>query len=399
MTMSCCPIRHGAPARAGLLALLTLAAACAPDPTQPTARDPGVDQAIVVTGAPPIPAIQSVVDVGTIVQNPVIYGRDGNFSGRIGNRSVWTFGDTPLSAPNANGLNWDDNTLSWTKDLNAADGITLTNDITDASGNPGEFMPYTAFETQYNYDHDSRHCTAQPCGAEYAMWPSAVVADPARARALIFYGEIWRIAGQSTWTNIGGGIAVGTGTGTFTRPILNPGNPDPTLMWDSTEVQFTGGAATKGDTLFSFGCTAGILNMHCRIGRVLLADALVKSAWEYHHSDGSWSNNATTADTVFLGGAAANTIVYSPYLKLWVLFYSRVFSDDVLMRVAYDPWGPWSGWRKVFTARPGWNGNTSYAAQPHVEYAQQNGKVQYVTYAHTIGFLRMDQPIAQISFR
>ncbi len=383
------------------IVLATLVAACA-DPTDPR---PAVSPSLadtdpaIVAGAPPIPAIQSAVDIGTVVQNAVIYGRDGNFSGRIGNRSVWTFGDTPMSVPNANGQNWNDNTLSWTTDLNAADGITLTNDYLDASGHPGEFMPYTAFEAQYNYDHDTRHCTAQPCGAEYAMWPGAIVADPKRNRALIFYGEIWRISGQSTWTNIGGGIAVGTGNGTFTRPIQNPGNPDPTLMWDSTEVQFTSGATTKGDTLFSYGCTAGLLQMHCRIGRVLLADALTKSKWEFHQGDESWTSDPITADTVFRGGAAGNTVVYSPYLKMWVLFYSKIFADDILMRVAYDPWGPWSGWRRVATARPGWNGNTSYAAEVHAEYAQQNGQVQYVTYAHTTGFLRMDQPLLQVTFR
>lgn len=375
----------------------TLSTACADPVYPPLAVDVTAD--IAATGAPPMPPVQSVIDIGTVVQNAVISGRDGNFSGRVGNRSVWTFGDTPMTVPNADGRNWNDNTLSWTTDLNAADGITLTNDYKDASGNPGEFLPYTAFEAQYNDEHDTRHCTADPCGAEYALWPAAIVTDAARARVLVFYGEIWRIAGQSSWTNIGGGIAVGTGNGTFTRPILNPGNPDPTLMWDSTEVQFTSGATTKADTLFSYGCTPGVLNMKCRIGRVLLADALVKSSWRYHQSDGTWTTNATTADTVFLGGAAGNTVFYSPYLKLWVLIYSGVFSDDVYYRVADEPWGPWSGRRFLFRARPGWNGNTSYAAHTHPEYAQQNGKVQYVTYAHTTGFLRMDLPLVQVTFR
>lgn len=378
---------------------LLLGVACV-DATEPP---PNVDAvasiADHVVGAPPIPPIASAIDIGTVVQNSVIAGRDGNFSTKIGNKSVWTFGDTPMFAPNADGANWNDNTLSWTTDLDASDGITLTNDFTDASGNPGEFLPYTEFERQYNYAHDTRHCTAQPCGAEYALWPGPIVADPKRGRALIFYGEIHRIAGQSGWTNIGGGIALGAPGGTFSRPILNPGTPDPTLMWDSTEVSFTSGALAKGDTLFSYGCVAGLLVMHCRIGKVALADALVKAQWRFYQPGGTWTPDPSTAATIFNGGAAGNTVFYSPYLGLYVVIYSGIFSDDVYYRVAYDPWGPWSARRLIFTARPGWNGTASYAAETHPEYAQQNGKVQYVTYAHTTGFLRMDLPIVKVTFK
>lgn len=374
---------------------LALCVACS-DPVHPPLQAT-IDAAQAEVGA--MPVIASAVDIGTIVQNAVIYGRDGNFSTRIGNRSVWTFGDTPMSVPGIEQNNWVDNSMSWTTDLDASDGITLTNDILDPTGAPGEFLPYTTFESQYNYAHDKRHCTAQPCGAEYALWPGAIIADPERGRALVFYYLLWRIPGQSGWTGIGTGLAAGAPDGTFTRPILNPGNADPTLMWDSTEVAYGSGAMVMKDTLYSYGCTPQFLRQHCRVARVPLAQALVKSAWRYYAGHGAWSANPATAIVSFDGGAAGNTVFYDAYVNRFVLVYSGVFSDDVFFRVAPNPWGPWSNQTKMFTARPGWNGNISYAAEAHPEYNEKGGKIFYVTYAHATGFLRSDFPIVKVTFR
>ena len=374
---------------------LLLAAACT-DPVRPPLA---VDVSSALTQAPPIPAVASAVDIGTVVQNAVIYGRDGAVSGKIGNRSVWTFGDTPMSVPGIGQHNWVDNSLSWTTDLDASNGITLTNDYLDATGAPGEFLPYTTFESQYNYAHDNLHCTAEPCGAEYAMWPGEIVADPTRNRALVFYFELWRIPGQSGWTNIGSGIAIGTAGGTFTRPILNPGGADPTLMWDSTEVAYGSGSTVVNDTLVSYGCEPKFVTMRCRVARVPLADALVKARWQYWAGNGVWSSDPASAVYVLSGGAAGNSISFNTYLGTYVAIYSGVFSDDVFFRVSRNAWGPWSAQTKLFTGRPGWNGNTSYAGEAHPEYSQQNGKVMYVTYAHTTGFLRMDLPIVKITFQ
>ncbi len=379
--------------RASFVLLLT--AACV-DPVRPPLA---VDTSFDVVEASPIAGVASAVDIGTVVQNAKIFGRDGAISGRIGNKSVWTFGDTPMSVPGIGQHNWVDNSMSWTTNLDASNGITLSHDILDVTGAPGEFLPYTAFETQYNYTHDKLHCTEQPCGAEYALWPGAIIADPARGRALVFYFELWRVPGQSGWTNIGSGIAIGAPDGTFTRPILSPGSADPTLMWDSTEVAYGGGSTVVNDTLVSYGCVARFVTMRCRVARVPLADALVKAQWLYYAGNGVWSADPASAVSVLAGGAAGNTIFYNAYLGRFVAVYSGVFSDDVFLRVSKNAWGPWSVPTKLFTGRPGWQGNTSYAGQAHPEFSEQNGKVIYVTYAHTTGFLRMDLPIVKVTFQ
>lgn len=349
-------------------------------------------------GPPPIPPVLSATDLGAIVQNAVINGRDGTFSALIKGRSVWNFGDTALAVPGASGDHWVDNSLSWTSDLDASDGITLDHDYLDATGAPAEFVPHTPDEVQYNYEHDPDHCTASPCGAEVAIWPGQMVADPARRRVLVFFGEIWRVPGRDGWRNVGAGIAVVTPRGGITRPVQNPGSSTPTLMWGPDETPFTSESLVDGDTLYSYGCDAGFLVMHCKVARVPLAAALDRTRWEFYAGDGAWSADPAAAVPVFDGGAAGNSIAWNEYLGMYLAIYSGVFSDTLYYRVSYTPWGPWSEQAPLFTGRPGWNGTASYAGRAHPEYAQEGGRVQYVTYAHTTGFLQMDLPLVRVEF-
>jgi hypothetical protein len=350
-------------------------------------------------GVPPLPAIQSVTEIGPVGQNPMIYGRDGTFSARVFGVSLWTFGDTPLTVPGASGQNWADNTLSWSTDTDASNGITLNHDFLDSKGVPGEFVPYTPAESTYNYEHDSRHCSAQPCGAEYAFWPGPPIPDRARGRVLITYFKLWRIPGQAGWTNIGSGIVVGWPNGKVNRPILSPGLYDPTLMWDSTQTAFSAAAVVVGDTAFTYGCDGGFLVMKCKVAKVHLADILNESKWQFYAGGGVWAPTQASAVPVFNGGAAGSTVFFVPYLGVYMAVYNGVFSDDIFYRVSATPWGPWSNQALMFTGRPGWNGNIDYAGQAHPEYAQLNGKVQYVTYVHATGFLQSELPLVRVVFK
>ena len=104
---------------------------------------------------PPLPLVQSVTPLGIVQQNPVINARDNAESALFHGKSIWAFGDTSMSVPGAKGTNWDDNSLSWTTNLDASGGITLDHDLVDSTGAPREFLPYTRAEAQYNYTHDT----------------------------------------------------------------------------------------------------------------------------------------------------------------------------------------------------------------------------------------------------
>ncbi len=347
---------------------------------------------------PPIPPVLSVTELGSVAQNPVIEGRDGTWSALVGGRSIWTFGDTVLSVPGESGDGWDNNTLSWTTDLSASDGIGLDHDLLDSTGAPAEFIPYLDWERVYDERHDPQHCTADPCGAEFAMWGGPVVNDPVRHRVLYVYDEIWRVAGQFGWRNVGTGIAVGTPDGTITRPIEDPSSPTPTLMWGEHETGFAGGSVVVGSTLYSYGCEPGFFVQHCEVARVPLSQALNKSQWRYYAGAGVWSASEADAVAVFDGGAAGNSVFLDPYLGDYVAIYSGVFSNDVYYRVAYQPWGPWSNQALLFTGRSGWHGTAVYAGMAHPELGEGNGQTEYVTYVHASGLFQSNLPLVQVVF-
>lgn len=334
-------------------------------------------------------------ELGPLQQNAVIKGRDGAESALFRGTSIWTFGDTILSVPGHDNDNWADNTLSTTTDLDASDGIALTSDHVDRTGAPTEFLPWTKAEARFNQLHDPNHCHQPPCGAEYALWAGPVVPDPDRNRVLHFYMKLYRVAGVPGWTNLGTGIAVWTPSGGVVRPIESPGSPDPTLMFQGDEVGFTSGSMVEGTTLYSYGCYPGFLVQECQMAQAPLGDALDRSKWTFYAGNDVWSPDIADAVTVFEGGAA-NELFFDTFLGDYVTIYSQPLNDDVMYRVSYTPWGPWSDQALLFTGVPGRTFN--YAALSHPEYAEGDGQTQYVTYVRNLGSFSLEVRLVQVVF-
>ena len=347
--------------------------------------------------APPIPPVVSATDLGLVNQLPIIRGRDGAISALVNGRSVWTFGDTPLYGPNAHGENWVDNSLSWTADLDASDGIAFEGNYTDAVGAPAEFIPYLPWERRYNEAHEGNNCEEEPCGAEFAFWPGDLVPDPARGRVLVTYFQLWRSPTIEGWRDVGSGFAVWDGERRVERPVQNPGSRTPTLLWGRDEVSYTNATLVEGETLYAYGCKLVWIVHECRVARVPLADVLDKGAWRYYTGSG-WSANPNAAVRVFDGGSAGTSVFYVPYLDAYMAVYNAAFDNDVSYRVSRTPWGPWSEPQDLFTMRPGQGTFGNYSAHAHPEFAEDGGRVQYVTYAHTTGFLLQDLPLVRVEF-
>jgi hypothetical protein len=363
--------------------------------------------ALLLAGAahaagPPIPRLISTTALGTVTQNPQIYGRDGTYSTLIGGRSYWTFGDTSLHSANASGKNFIDNTLSWTESLDGSQGITLDHDQTDASGLPARFIPFTADEANYNATHDPAHCTARPCGANLALWPGPIAYDPASNQVIVSFGEIQRVTGQSGWTTVGGGLATGTinpdGSLALTRPVQNPTGPYPTLMWTGTETEYDDVAFISNGFYYAYGDHRTGLTHHFRLARVPLAQLLTKSAWQYYAGHETWSSDPAAAISVFNGGAAGNSVFYNAFLGEWMAIYTAPLSNSMYYRVALRPEGPWSAETFLLQGLNGWQNNVDYAGRAHPEFSPDGGQTIPVAYAHTTGFLQQDLPLTLAVF-
>lgn len=345
--------------------------------------------AVLAAGTPPpLPAVAAVQEMGLVGQNWRVQCRDGTYSARVGGRAVWTFNDTCLKKGGVAGDTFIDNSLAWTRGFDASAGITLDHDLKDALGVPVRFVPLTPWEQGINATHAPN---------EIAVWPGQLVDDPARNRALVFYGAVYR-GPDIGFTLAGSGIAVASRDfRTVTRPpeSLDPQAPEPNYMWSKDEQAYTGGAVQVGDLLYCYGGQSKFLRTLVHVARVPLAGVLDKRQWTYWDGTG-WSADPAASKWVYEGGAAGDTVFWNGALGVFMTVYMPFGSNDVMMRVADHPEGPWSAPARLFTARQGTD--TSYAGRVHVEYAEQGGLVQYVTYVENTGPLQQVLPLVRVTF-
>lgn len=120
------------------------------------------------SGAPDV-TVASVTDLGTIPTNPDILGRDVAYSALFQGYSVWIYGDTFIANPDAQGFGLLSDSWSYTKDLDAQNGIAGFRERLDSAGAPTMILPETAYEQAFNAAHNVNHCLQQPCGARWAL--------------------------------------------------------------------------------------------------------------------------------------------------------------------------------------------------------------------------------------
>ncbi len=352
------------------------------------------------SGPPPSLAVVKAADLGMIGSNPDILGRDGGYSGMFAGNSVWVYGDTFLAKPNAEGETLISGTWAWTTDLNAADGITGFQEREDAAGAPTMLLSFSGSEQAFNTAHQGNPCQQQPCGARWALWPGAVVADTARSRALVFYQLVSAQPGNFNFAAVGYSVAIWQNfAGQPQRPNINLVADHPDLLFGQNDPSFGTAAFADGDTLYAYGCNSSNLNVPCVLGRVGLANVLNVSAWSYYAGNGNWSSQLSAAVTV-LDAAPIMNVSWNDYLQSYVAVYNAPFSQHVMMRTSPNPEGPWSQEVTAFDALPPANGGSSvHDAQAHPEYNVNGGQIMYVTYSHSTGAFTSELRLVSVQLK
>jgi len=330
--------------------------------------------------------IVNVKDLGTLPTNPDILGRDGGYSALFQGYSVWLYGDTFLAQPNAEDFTLISDSWSYTSDLNAQDGITGFQEPLDSAGAPTMILPETAAEQAFNAAHNSNNCQQQPCGARWALWPASVVVDPVSGQALVFYSLVYALPGNFNFQSVGSSVA--TWQNIFEqpqRPNINPpvvaAHPD--LLFNQNEPGFGSASLISGGVLYVYGCglpTNGS-DKGCRLGKVAPANVLDRSAWSFYAGNGNWSSQIGDAVPVFSGDDILS-VSWNNYLQQYVAVYSAPLSQNVMMRTAPGPAGPWSLAITAFTAMRPASGSV-YDALAHSEYDANGGQTIYVTYSRS----------------
>ncbi len=322
--------------------------------------------------------VLSVTELGPIEQNSMIRGRDGGYSGMAFDHSVWLYGDSVLSVENEDGSAWCNNTASWTQDLDASDNLE---DFTDWVGSrwvPVEFLPRTEAEAAFNTAHEGDDCLEEPCGARWALWPGAIVEDPDRDRALIFYHLIYGENGEWNFESVGSGIATWSGLDQQPeRPVVDADHAQPTLLWHDPTAAFGAAALVEGDSLYAFACE-GDWAKRCLLGRAALADALEPTAWTYWDGAG-WTQELDQAVGIF-DAHTMLSVHYDDAIGRYLALYNRPLDDRVYLRTAEHLEGPWSRDEAVFATEPSHDGAVAYGAMAHPELDRGDGAFVYFSY-------------------
>src|SRR5215469_842944 len=335
------------------------------------------------SGPPPQLFVTQVTDLGALPTNPDILGRDGGYSTLFQGASVWLYGDTFLAKADVQNRTLISDSWSFTTDLNAQDGIRFQERL-DSTGAPTMILPETPAEQAFNEAHNVNNCQAQPCGARWALWPGAIVVNPADNTALIFYTVVSAQPGAFNFQGIGTSVATWQNLQSQPqRATLNPpivaDHAD--LMFTQNEPGFGSAAFISNGTLYVYGCGIGTngADKGCRLGKVNASGAQDRSAWTFYAGNGNWSSHLSDAVSVF-SGVDILSVSWNDYLQSYVAVYSKVFSQNVMIRTSPNPEGPWSGEILAFVAMAPSNGNV-FDAHAHSEYDLNGGQTILVSYS------------------
>lgn len=327
--------------------------------------------------------------------------RDGGSSAEANGVSYWIFDDTQVFSP---GYDFVTNSLAATADLAGLNGITL--ELNYGGSEPAQALPYsdnTGGETAYNTAHavpsdstwEDENCPAKAnCGSLYKLWPYSLVYDAKDKQFISSFSDFIATPTASGWTY----TAVGTGlsTGTFdaqkawpvlTRPTQSTSS-DPvlkTLLWPAGTQSFADSAFIDGDYYYQYGdANSGAQVFLARVqihgAGYSFADLTNPASWQYYHGNGAWDNTPTGLFSLFSGGNEGFPVFFDHYLGLWVTLYIPPLSQQVEMRVARQPAGPWSSAVTAFNG-VNINGYVNYAPHAHLHLADDNGQTVYLSYS------------------
>jgi hypothetical protein len=345
-------------------------------------------------GPPPTGSLSSSLhvqaqDLGTLPTNPDITGRDEAYSASFQGYSIWVYGDTGLQKKDVSGRNFLSNTWSYTSNFNGPPIAANFQERLDSVGSPTMLIQETPDEYSYDIAHYWDNCqqsTDPNCGARWGIWPSVMITDPVTGYGLVFY-MLESIDPVGNFTEQGTSVAIWKSFDQLPqRPTFNPaivpGHSD--LMFSSSETGFGGAAVISNGLLYVYGCHhAEGLDKSCQVAKVSPATVQDKTTWTYYAGDGTWSSNENAAVTVFTG-LDIMSVSWNNYLQRYVACYNALGTQNVMLRTAPAPEGPWSDELVAFTSVLNSDGSQAYDAQAHSEFDANGGQTIYVTYTNNM---------------
>lgn len=278
-----------------------------------------------------------------------VYGTDlGSMFLHSDGKIYFLFGDT-FGAPGTPGSgDWRSNTIAYTTDSVASNGIVFDGWITDPSGNARALI-----EGNHDPNNGSGEVTKIPTagwsfGNRQFMWFMSVKQWGIPGRWEVNYSEIaYSDDNGNTWHRSG---TQRSGNSNFIQVAIAE-QSGYLLIWGIPSGRFGG----------------------VKLARVLPSDVLDNAAYQYYTGT-SWSTNEADAVLIVDSPVGELSVLWNPYLQRWIMMYLNESTACIEVREAPEPVGPWSDPWKVVCAN---NYPALYGAFMHNKYIKNNGETVY----------------------
>jgi len=343
--------------------------------------------------------VAAVRDLGPLPFLKVIDGRDGGYSARFADKSVWVFGDTLMSRE-GEAMIVRSSTWCWTKDFDAHDGLTGLSEPVDMEGLPGEFLPFTKNEAAFN-KANSREDLPDSKRRRWALWPGPIAVDTKTGTAYVFYTKV--LAGfvdSFDFEVVGNSIAVWESPDSpVVRPKVRVGAEAPTILFPKGDAFVGQGAVVVGDWIYVYGCETKHLSWPCIIARVKMERVLKRNEWRFYAGQGRWSRDWHDAVPI-MDAAPMLTVHWNKHLGKYLAVYSTPLRNSISIRTSDVPEGPWSPSKAVVEGLPpGVDKKWDYSGLAHPEFARDNGRMEYFTYYRETGLTKGETRLVEVVFR
>jgi len=249
--------------------------------------------------------------------------------------SLWIFGSTELTAPNAAGAMVLPNAAALVRTV--ADACAGRLDfVRDASGAPQPLVPLLPEEEQANAARtDGRFLDITPQGG--------FVHD---RRGVLYYQQVLRGPGIFDAEVLGVGVCLADGPGT---PCVR----DATLVFAGSTPAW-GGSGVVGDDGYAYVTTcfhAAAFEDLCGVARVPPDEAADPAAYAFYSVFGEWTTDPRNFSAV-ITDATRVTPGRDPALGRFTAVFPDIWESTIVLRLARDPWGGFGFRWRLFEAVP-----------------------------------------------
>ncbi len=277
-----------------------------------------------------------------------VYGTDlGSMFLHSNGKIYFLFGDT-FGAPGMPGSpDWRSNTMAYTTDFKAVDGIRFHGWITNSQGEARALV---------SGNHDPNDGSGEITKIPTAGWSH-------NCRQYMWFMSVnqWGTHGQ--WVTNYSEIAYSDDHGN---------------SWELSGTRWAGNsnftqvAVVDSGYLYFWGIPAGRFG-GVKLARVSQTDALDKTAYRYYDGT-SWSGNEADAALIVEPPVGELSVLYNPFLQRWIMMYLNENTASIELRHARLAQGPWSAPVEVVRAD---DYPALYGAYMHSLYTEKNGETVY----------------------